>query len=146
MTGFADAYPIHLLNMASVRDVAANCADEIPELSVRRFRANVIIQGPGKFVEDEWKRIVIGGSSEDADGVEIYTACRTIRCKLPNVDPDTGVRHPREPDRTLKRYRRIDAGDLTNACLGMQCVPAVRGIIIFFVGLFGILAEANCLV
>ncbi|KAI2832068.1 hypothetical protein CBS147343_4806 [Aspergillus niger] len=126
VTGFADAYPIHLLNMASVRDVAANCADEIPELSVRRFRANVIIQGPGKFVEDEWKRIVIGGSSEDADGVEIYTACRTIRCKLPNVDPDTGVRHPREPDRTLKRYRRIDAGDLTNACLGMQCVPAVR--------------------
>ncbi|BCS07494.1 hypothetical protein ALUC_11875A [Aspergillus luchuensis] len=124
VTGFADAYPIHLLNMASVRDVAANCADEIPELSVRRFRANVIVQGPGKFVEDEWKRIVIGDSS--GDGVEIYTACRTIRCKLPNVDPDTGVRHPREPDRTLKRYRRIDVGDLTNACLGMQCVPAVK--------------------
>lgn len=126
VTGFADAYPIHLLNMASVRDVAANCADEIFELSVRRFRANVIVQGPGKFVEDEWKRIVIGDSS--GDGVEIYTACRTIRCKLPNVDPDTGVRHPREPDRTLKRYRRIDVGDLTNACLGMQCVPAVKGI------------------
>ncbi|GKZ20570.1 hypothetical protein AbraIFM66951_005895 [Aspergillus brasiliensis] len=143
VTGFADAYPIHLLNMASVRDVAAHCAEEIPRLSVRRFRANVVVQGPGKFVEDGWKRILIGsppssscsslkGSGEDdgeeekRGGVEVYTACRTIRCKLPNVDPDTGIRHPREPDRTLKRYRRIDVGDLTNACLGMQCVPALQ--------------------
>ncbi|GKZ29173.1 hypothetical protein AbraIFM66950_003612 [Aspergillus brasiliensis] len=132
--------------MASVRDVAAHCAEEIPRLSVRRFRANVVVQGPGKFVEDGWKRILIGGSPSSysscsslrsgggdddgeevkRDGVEIYTACRTIRCKLPNVDPDTGIRHPREPDRTLKRYRRIDVGDLTNACLGMQCVPALQ--------------------
>lgn len=53
-------------------------------------------------------------------------ACRTIRCKLPIVNPDSGVRHPMDPDRTLKRYRRIDQRDLTNACLGMQLVPAVE--------------------
>ncbi|PYI09867.1 hypothetical protein BO78DRAFT_362426 [Aspergillus sclerotiicarbonarius CBS 121057] len=149
VTGFADAYPLHLVNMASIRDVAGRCKDAIPRLSVRRFRANVVVQGPGKFEEDMWKRIRVGGSSspsstgqvlgsdsvkegkmegegEGDGGVEIHTVCRTIRCKLPNVDPDTGIRHPSEPDRTMRSYRKIDAGDLTNACLGMQLVPAVR--------------------
>jgi uncharacterized protein YcbX len=118
-TAFADAYPIHLLNLASHRDVARKCAYAIPKLSIRRFRANIITQGPGAFDEDSWKRIVISG-------VEIHAACRTVRCKLPNVDPETGERHGVEPDRTLKGYRRIDDGDRTNACLGMQLVPAVQ--------------------
>ncbi|KAL4975258.1 hypothetical protein BDW66DRAFT_137692 [Aspergillus desertorum] len=137
-TGFADAYPIHILSLSSVRDVNARCAKDIPYLSVRRFRANVIIQGPKAFDEDDWKVIRISpatagmksfeeDNASEAKGLVIHTACRTIRCKLPNVDPDTGFRHPSEPDRTLKSYRRIDEGDVTNACLGMQAVPAVRG-------------------
>ncbi|RAK97938.1 MOSC domain protein [Aspergillus ibericus CBS 121593] len=145
VTGFADAYPLHLVNMASIRDVAGRCGDAIPQLSVRRFRANVVVQGPGRFEEDAWKRIRVGGVSSSSSsiscgknsekdnrdgecegGVEIHTVCRTIRCKLPNVDPDTGIRHPSEPDRTMKSYRKIDPGDRTNACLGMQLVPAVR--------------------
>lgn len=119
ITGFADAYPIHLLSLSSHRDVATKCAYAIPRLSIRRFRANIIIQGPAPFEEDHWTRIAIGG-------VEIHAACRTVRCRLPNVDPETGVRHAAEPDRTLKAYRKIDDGDRTNACLGMQLVPAVR--------------------
>ncbi|EYE98714.1 MOSC domain protein [Aspergillus ruber CBS 135680] len=122
VTGFADAYPIHLLSLSSVRDVGSRCAD-IPRLSIRRFRANIIVQGPGAFEEDHWKRIGIGGAG---GGVEIHTVCRTVRCRLPNVDPDTGVKHPSEPDRTLRGYRRIDPGCLTYACLGMQLVPAVE--------------------
>ena len=118
-TAFADAYPIHLLNLASHMDVAARCAYAIPRLSIRRFRANIITQGPGAFDEDGWKRMAIGG-------VEIHAACRTVRCRLPNVDPDSGERHKAEPDRTLKAYRRIDDGDRTNACLGMQLVPAIE--------------------
>lgn len=137
-TGFADAYPLHLLNIASVRDIAARCATAIPRLSVRRFRANIIIEGPPAYAEDSWKRILIIGNipkdmangqeretdQEKKKGVEIHAACRTIRCRLPNVDPDTGVRHPSEPDKTLKSFRCIDAGDRTNACLGMQLVPS----------------------
>jgi uncharacterized protein YcbX len=118
-TAFADAYPIHLLNITSHRDVAARCAEAIPRLSIRRFRANIIVQGPEAFAEDQWKRMMIGET-------EIYAACRTVRCRLPNVDPDTGDRHKAEPDRTLKSYRRVDPGDLTNACLGLQLVPAVE--------------------
>lgn len=130
VTGFADAYPIHMLNLASVQDVAARCAVDIPKLSIRRFRANVIIQGPAAFEEDHWKRIRVACTSPETPNetttVEMFTVCRTIRCRLPNVDPDTGVRHPSEPDRTLKSYRKIDRGDLTNSCLGMQVVPAMQ--------------------
>lgn len=117
ITAFADAYPIHLLSLSSHHDVAARCAYAIPKLSIRRFRANIIIQGPSAFEEDHWKRLSIGST-------EIYASCRTVRCRLPNVDPLSGDRHKAEPDRTLKLYRRIDDGDRTNACLGMQLVPA----------------------
>ncbi|KAL4790703.1 hypothetical protein BDV19DRAFT_371959 [Aspergillus venezuelensis] len=126
-TGFADAYPLHILLLSSVRDVNEHCKDDIPLLSIRRFRANVIIQGPEKFEEDSWKRIRFlrsPSSPGNGDGdLVLHTCTRTIRCKLPNVDPDTGTRHRNEPDRALKSYRRIDKGDLTNACLGMQGVP-----------------------
>lgn len=49
-----------------------------------------------------------------------------MRCLLPNVNPLTGKRHGSEPNRTLKDFRCIDAGDPKNACLGMQMVPAVQ--------------------
>lgn len=45
------------------------------------------------------------------------------RCKLPNVNPETGIRHPVEPDRTLRANREIDEGALKKGCLGMQVTP-----------------------
>lgn len=117
VAAFQDAYPLNLLNLASVRDVAERVADSIPKFSHRRFRTNFLLSGPPAYDEDDWKRIKLGGQ-------EIYCACRTVRCRLPNVDPDTAIRHPTEPDKTLKATRRIDEGDPLNACLGLQLVPA----------------------
>lgn len=45
------------------------------------------------------------------------------RCKLPNVDPDTGIRHKAEPDRALRKFRDVDEGAPKMGCLGMQMVP-----------------------
>ncbi|PGH09243.1 hypothetical protein AJ80_07720 [Polytolypa hystricis UAMH7299] len=140
VTGFADAYPLHILGLASVRDINERVGEAIPHLSVRRFRANIIFEGAGKYVEDDWKRVKLfpgkasrrrreGNEEEEEDedeGVELFAACRTVRCRLPNVDPLTGVRHPAEPDKTLKSFRCIDGGDPNNACLGMQVVPSVQ--------------------
>lgn len=117
VAAFQDAYPLNLLNLASVRDVADKVADSIPRFSNRRFRTNFLLTGPPAYDEDDWKRIKLGHH-------EIYCACRTVRCRLPNVDPDTAIRHPSEPDKTLKATRCIDAGDPLNACLGLQLVPA----------------------
>lgn len=137
ITGFADAYPIHLLNLASVHDVGQMVANTLPRFSSRRFRCNIVVTGPGAYDEDDWKRIRVrprgvryqpsADSKESAEGVEIYCACHTVRCRLPNVDPDTAHRHPVEPDKTLKRTRCIDEGDPKNACLGLQLVPAIEG-------------------
>lgn len=45
------------------------------------------------------------------------------RCKLPNVDPDTGIRHKAEPDYALRKYRDVDEGAPKMGCLGVQMVP-----------------------
>lgn len=42
---------------------------------------------------------------------------------MPNVDPYTGERHPREPDRSLRALRDVDKGAPLNGCLGMQLTP-----------------------
>lgn len=47
----------------------------------------------------------------------------TSRCKMPNVDQDTGLRHPAEPDRSLRKHREVDAGAKNKGCLGMQLTP-----------------------
>jgi hypothetical protein len=86
-----DSYPLSIQNLASVQDVARRVRDDLSSLSVRRFRPNIIVSGGLAFDEDDWKRIQIGEH-------EIYCSCRTTRCKLPNVDPDTGDRHKRQPD------------------------------------------------
>ncbi len=117
--GFQDAYPLHILNLASVRDVGSQLQKNAPPLSARNFRPNIVITGGGAYDEDSWKRIKIGG-------YEYYVSCRTVRCLLPNVNPITGKRHGSEPNRTLKAFRCIDAGDPKNACLGMQMVPALE--------------------
>lgn len=117
--GFQDAYPLHILNLASVHNVAKNMEQGAPPIGARNFRPNIVITGGDAYAEDHWKRIRI------AD-YEYYVACRTVRCLLPNVNPATGVRHGSEPNRTLKSLRRVDKGDPKNACLGMQMVPALE--------------------
>ncbi len=42
---------------------------------------------------------------------------------MPNVDPDTGVRHPVEPDHSLRKHRDVDEGAKKKGCLGMQLTP-----------------------
>lgn len=111
-------YPLHLLSLSSVSHLGSRPAIASAlgrDLSPQRFRANIIIRGPPAFDEDDWKRFSLGGFDYTA-------ACRTARCKMPNVDPDTGVKHPVEPDCTMRKYRNIDAGARNNACLGMQVV------------------------
>ncbi|KAF2098788.1 hypothetical protein NA57DRAFT_38830 [Rhizodiscina lignyota] len=117
VVGFADAYPLHILNIASVQDVAERLpAEQAKDFAAIRFRANIYLTGPQAFAEDHWKRIRIGKS-------EYHVSCRTARCKLPNVDPKSGVPDRNEPYATMAKYRRIDEGAGIYPCLGMQVTP-----------------------
>ena len=144
-TGFADAYPVNILGVASVRALSGMQPTGARELSARRFRANIVFEGGGAFEEDWWLRVRIGsdggkeGERGDGEGrrrgkgerkedgyeyeYEYHVVCRCVRCKVPNVDLETGVRDRNEPYTTLVKKREIDKGAKGLGCLGMQLVP-----------------------
>ncbi|KAK4126189.1 hypothetical protein N657DRAFT_642977 [Parathielavia appendiculata] len=127
VTNFQDAYPLHLLNLASVRDFDAKIEKDkaLPVLDPRRFRANIIVDGGNTpYDEETWKKIRFTprpGSKREAS--TFHVSCRTVRCKMPNVDQDTGHRHPVEPDKALRKFRDVDEGAKHKGCLGMQLTP-----------------------
>ncbi|KAI1327152.1 hypothetical protein F5Y16DRAFT_410504 [Xylariaceae sp. FL0255] len=126
VTGFQDAFPLHVMSLSSIQQLSKEVPkdDDLKELDVRRFRANIILTGSEAYEEETWKRVRFqpGKSSLHNDAV-FDVSCRTVRCKMPNVDQDTGMRHPREPDRTLRATREIDEGAKGHGCLGMQMTP-----------------------
>ena len=46
---------------------------------------------------------------------------------MPNVDQESGARHPAEPDKSLRSLRAVDAGAPRLGCLGMQMTPLYPG-------------------
>lgn len=75
VVAFPDSYPLHLLNIASVHEVGKQVGDVIDRLSVRRFRPNILVEGPVAYDEDDWKLVSIAGN-------ELYASCHTTRCKV----------------------------------------------------------------
>ncbi|KAK2732705.1 hypothetical protein FQN57_002495, partial [Myotisia sp. PD_48] len=142
ITNFPDEYPLQVQNLASIRDIAARTKYAIPRLTVRRFRPNIVLEGLEAYTEDSWRKIRFfptyvastdtgtGYRKLDAEeargGVDVHVPCRTVRCRLPNVDPDTGERHPVEPDKTLRTVRCIDPGNEKSGCLGMMLLPTTQ--------------------
>lgn len=83
-----------------------------------------VVSGAPAYEEEKWKSIRLNpGSSSLSNTADFHVSCRTVRCKLPNVDPATGTRHPAEPDRSLRKHRSVDAGAPLLGCLGMQMCP-----------------------
>jgi len=101
------------MNLSSVRDLNSRIPNL--EVSVLRFRPNIILEGPPPFDEDDWKVITMGEAL-------YHCACRTVRCRMPNVHPFTGERDKENPDKAMREYRCIDDGAKGMACMGMQVV------------------------
>ncbi|KAI0132541.1 MOSC domain-containing protein [Xylariales sp. AK1849] len=126
VTGFSDGFPLHIQNISSVQKFAAEVPkdDDLKQLNVLRFRPNIIVSGSPAYDEDTWKRIrLTPGTSDLYNDLRLDVSCRTVRCKLPNVDPENGYRHPVEPDKSLRKLRDVDGGAPRMGCLGMQATP-----------------------
>ncbi|PHH73059.1 hypothetical protein CDD82_5670 [Ophiocordyceps australis] len=121
---FQDAHPLHLLSITSVHHLQSKIQTDksLQHLDVRRFRANIILSGAEAYDEDDWKLVQFGFKDHGGKNM-FHVACRTTRCKLPNVDQATGTRHGSEPDRALRKFRNIDDGAPKMGCLGMQLCP-----------------------
>jgi uncharacterized protein len=125
-TAFADAYPVTLGSVVSLRrldDWVAETAVErgeqpVAALAMQRFRPNLVVDGALEpFEEDRWTRVHVGA-------VAFRVIKPVDRCVMTTVDPSTRERGP-EPIRTLARHRKWDGA----TWFAVQLVPEVRGTI-----------------
>ncbi|KAJ5214940.1 MOSC N-terminal beta barrel [Penicillium chermesinum] len=136
-TGFPDVFPILIASDASLAELNSrlNQQGEDP-ITVERFRPNIVVRGQTPWSEDSWKvvRITSGPVSKDAEeprskpiSLDLDIVARCARCQVPNVDPDSAVKHKKQPWNTLMSYRRIDEGIKYKPCFGMLSAPRNEG-------------------
>lgn len=140
-TCFPDLMPVLVGTEESIKELngrlkaAENDAD-FDDISVTRFRPNILVRGTKAWDEDRWKTLRIGSATESSSlskilgmdgGLKLDVTQRCARCHVPNVDPETGEEHKRQPWDTLMKYRRVDEGITYKPCFGMLCVPRGAG-------------------
>ena len=120
---FPDVHPVLIASMSSISELNTrlNSRGENP-ITIERFRPNIIIKGNTPWTEDSWKVVRISGD-EETKPLDLDVVARCARCQVPNVDPDTAAKHPKQPWDTLVSYRRIDEGIKYKPCFGMLCAP-----------------------
>ncbi|KAF4458298.1 molybdopterin cofactor sulfurase [Fusarium albosuccineum] len=143
--GYTDQQPININSLSSVHAVSSLLPPENQPLNALRFRANIWITGAPAFEEENWKRCRIlpkkeGLVSRANVAPVLSVVCRTSRCTLPNVDPNTGkvdadnpapdrTRGRAQPSTTLVKYRTVEDGNpRALGYLGMHCVPEDQGL------------------
>lgn len=98
---YPDFSPVMLLSEASVKDLSSRLEEDV---TVERFRPNVVIGDCKAFDEDSWEEVQIGG-------VRLQRVMSCGRCVFTTVDPETGVMNRKEPLETLKSYRLCDPSE-----------------------------------
>jgi uncharacterized protein YcbX len=91
---FADTYPYLILGKKSLKDLNQKLKDQI---TMQRFRPNLVFDGGEPYEEFLWKEIAIGEGL--LKGIKPCTRCIVI-----NMDPETAV-NGKEPLKTLFKQR-----------------------------------------
>lgn len=134
-TGFPDVFPVLIASEASLAELNTRLARAgVDPITVERFRPNIIVRGEAPWSEDTWKVVRIcsplrEGSAKSLASLDLDIVARCARCQVPNVDPDTAVKHKKQPWDTLVSYRRVDEGIKFKPCFGMLSAPRSEGVI-----------------
>lgn len=112
--GFADSDPVLIASEASLQDLNARLFAPIP---MRRFRANLVLEGAQAYAEDGFDEVRVGD-------VQLRRTRRCGRCSVTTIDIETG-RTGEEPLRTLATYRRFGR----KVCFGTYYVPDRLGVV-----------------
>jgi uncharacterized protein len=94
-TTLSDGFPFLLISENSL--AALNQSMQL-NLSMTRFRPNLVVSGCESYAEDTWREITIG-----AIGFRLPKPCS--RCSVPTIDPET-AETGKEPLTTLNRLRK----------------------------------------
>lgn len=92
---FSDGFPFLITSEASLASLNHSMG---LQLSIRRFRPNLVISNCEPYAEDSWREITINSIS-----FRLPKPCS--RCPVPSIDPETAKRG-KEPLATLNRTRR----------------------------------------
>jgi uncharacterized protein YcbX len=112
---FADGYPILLVATASLADLSKRIGSDV---SVGRFRPNLVVEGSQPWAEDSWREIRIG-----AVRMRVVKPCG--RCVVTTRDPDSGEQiDPHEPLKTLAAFHRAADGAII---FGQNVIPVETG-------------------
>nr|POF01308.1 uncharacterized protein ycbx [Quercus suber] len=137
---FADVMSLQVASEASIKDLNRRLKlqddPSVPELTIERFRPNIIVRGRDDrpWEEDTWKRIRITTSMPAQEAIykmDLDVVARCARCHVPNVNPITADAHAHQPWKELMTFRRVDTGGPAKykPCFGMLCVPKHEGIV-----------------
>lgn len=114
---FADSNPVSLMSEKSLAQVQAWSPIEI---SMARFRPNIVIDGMSAFEEENWQRIKIGEVVFVKS--ELCTRCIMITRNLETLELDSNA----EPFRTLKKKHANEKG---KPVFGIHLIPQNSGVI-----------------
>ena len=96
ITSFSDGFPNLLISEASLDDL--NSRVDI-DLSIQRFRPNIVISGCAAYAED------CLGHFKIAD-INFYAVKPCSRCVVTTINPDNAKKESPEPLQTLATFRR----------------------------------------
>lgn len=114
---FSDGFPVLITTVDSLDALNAEIGEA---LDMRRFRANIVIEGAAPWAEDGWRLIRIAGIT-----FRVVKPC--ARCIITTRDPVTGERSAaNEPLRTLGRIHRAAKGGII---FGQNAIPDGMGVL-----------------
>lgn len=121
LVGYADGNALLVLSLSSLDGLNERILERGGEpVPMNRFRPNVVVSGwPEPHTEDRVRRATIGD-------VELAYAKDCVRCAVPMVDQETGLKDGPEPIRSLATYRRDPDGGVT---FGMKAQVVRTGMI-----------------
>jgi len=96
LTNFSDGFPSLLISESSLKDLNSRLEQE---LSMQRFRPNLVVSACEPYAEDTWKQFKI-------NEINFYGVKACSRCVITTVDPEKGKVTGKEPLKTLSQYRR----------------------------------------